>query len=44
MFEKELEKNVMLLTLVSGGQPCDGRPPKPMRQSKIKSSKVTFYL
>lgn len=33
MLEKELEKNVMLLTLVSGGQPREGRPPKPMRQS-----------
>lgn len=33
MFEKELDKDVMLLTLVSGGQPREGHPPKPMRQS-----------
>jgi len=33
MFEKELEKNVRLLTLVSGGQPRESRPPKSMRQS-----------
>ncbi|MDY3284595.1 MAG: hypothetical protein SOX60_08825 [Prevotella sp.] len=33
MFEKELEKNVRLLTLVSGGQPRESHPPKPMRQS-----------
>lgn len=44
MFEKELDKNVMSLTLVSGGQQREGCPPEPMRQSKIKSSKVTFYL